>query len=80
MTETLETLSSLNQTLDVEYFHRVLHFTDKAIIAAPLRVGEDPGDCCLYCSTLLGWRLVRRRTQSPTRRDADPISPNYSSA
>src|SRR5262245_59258693 len=46
MTETLETLSMPNQKLDVEYFHRVLNFTDKAVIATPcgwsktLRIAE----------------------------------------
>ena len=35
MQETIETLSAPDQKLDVEYFHRVLTFTDKAVIAAP---------------------------------------------
>src|SRR5216683_857931 len=43
MTETLETLSLPNQTLDGEYFHRVLNFTDKAVIAAPCGWGKTRG-------------------------------------
>jgi hypothetical protein len=43
MTETIETLSAPQQTLDVEYFHRVLHFTDKAVIAAPCGWGKTLG-------------------------------------
>src|SRR5499427_2636661 len=43
MQETIETLSMSNQTLDVEYFHRVLHFTDKAVIAAPCGWGKTLG-------------------------------------
>jgi superfamily II DNA or RNA helicase len=43
MTETLETLSVPNQTLDVDYFHRVLSWTDKAVIAAPCGWGKTLG-------------------------------------
>jgi len=43
MQETIETLSMPNQTLDVEYFHRVLNFTDKAVIAAPCGWGKTLG-------------------------------------
>jgi superfamily II DNA or RNA helicase len=43
MQETLETLSAPQQTLDVAYFHRVLHFTDKAVIAAPCGWGKTLG-------------------------------------
>src|SRR5215467_5631570 len=43
MTETIETLSAPSQILDVEYFHRVLHFTDKAVIAAPCGWGKTLG-------------------------------------
>ena len=43
MTETLETLSMPNQTLDVEYFHRVVSWTDKAVIAAPCGWGKTLG-------------------------------------
>jgi hypothetical protein len=43
MPETLETLSVPNQALDVEYFHRVLTFTDKAVIAAPCGWGKTLG-------------------------------------
>jgi hypothetical protein len=43
MPETLETLSLPHQTLDAEYFHRVLHFTDKAVIAAPCGWGKTLG-------------------------------------
>ena len=43
MTETIETLSAPSQILDVEYFHRVLNFTDKAVIAAPCGWGKTLG-------------------------------------
>jgi hypothetical protein len=43
MQETIETLSAPQQTLDVEYFHRVLNFTDKAVIAAPCGWGKTLG-------------------------------------
>src|SRR6266446_4200392 len=43
MIETLETLSLPNQTLDVEYFHRVLSWTNKAVIAAPCGWGKTLG-------------------------------------
>src|SRR6266446_6370522 len=43
MIETLETLSMPNQTLDVEYFYRVLDFTDKAVISSPCGWGKTLG-------------------------------------
>ena len=43
MKETIETLSALDQKLDVEYFHRVLNFTDKAVLAAPCGWGKTLG-------------------------------------
>src|SRR5215813_6710305 len=51
MTETIETLSSPDQTLDVEYFHRVLNFTDKAVIAAPCGWGKTVGICAYMAET-----------------------------
>jgi len=45
MTETIETLSAPDQKLEVEYFHRVLNFTDKAVIAAPCGWGKTLGMC-----------------------------------
>src|SRR5437763_1597368 len=43
MPDTIDTLSAPQQTLDAEYFHRVLHFTDKAVIAAPCGLGKTLG-------------------------------------
>jgi hypothetical protein len=43
MQETIETLSMSNQTMDVDYFRRVLTLTDKAVIAAPCGWGKTLG-------------------------------------
>jgi len=51
MTETIETLSAPSQILDVEYFHRVLNFTDKAVIAAPCGWGKTVGICAYMAET-----------------------------
>src|SRR6266571_4772316 len=45
MPETIESLSAPQQTLDMDYFHRVLNFTDKAVIAAPCGWGKTVGIC-----------------------------------
>jgi len=64
MEETIDSLSLPDQVLDTDYYHRVLNFTPKAVIAAPCGWGKTLGIACYIAEHYRdGVLYVAERTQ-----------------